>query len=389
MWRNVKISRKLLLGFGLVLATFAVAVAVTWNDLADLQTDSHYMTRSIVPAMALASRIEQEVYELFLVVDGMKLTESDESVKAVDASVKRTRETLEEAAAFLIANPDVRSLKYVVDIVVPLSTSYIQMLETAKKALEKKIASFKVLVDGGGNLVEAGAVYVQDLMAHVTEELRNGRATEEHIASLDAAQNVRTELLLLRYTILRYVANSDMDGLNTSVNATLDDIEKTLQHLKDTISQPRFQTKTNALLTQIAEYKKFLFAFIGDYTALQKTHSDRAPVMAELNAETSAASRIGRESVDEFAKTTLSSLRLCVTLLLGTAALAIFLGLVIALLLSRSITKPLSTIVTLAKRAGDGDLTVEKKDFHYEGKDELGVLAEALSGCTSKLHASL
>jgi methyl-accepting chemotaxis protein len=32
----------------------------------------------------------------------------------------------------------------------------------------------------------------------------------------------------------------------------------------------------------------------------------------------------------------------------------------------------------LAERAGDGDLTIERQDFRYEGKDELGILVDAL-----------
>jgi methyl-accepting chemotaxis protein len=101
--------------------------------------------------------------------------------------------------------------------------------------------------------------------------------------------------------------------------------------------------------------------------------------MESLNTASTTATKVGQDNVAEFAKTTLNSLRTCVALLISTAAGAILLGVAIAFLLSRGITKPLFTIVALAQRAGEGDLTVAKEDFRYESKDELGTLADTLS----------
>jgi methyl-accepting chemotaxis protein len=75
----------------------------------------------------------------------------------------------------------------------------------------------------------------------------------------------------------------------------------------------------------------------------------------------------------------ISSLKSSIFILVFCTGVSIVLGILIAMFISRSISKPLNTIVGLAKRAGDGDLTVEYKEFGYTGKDELGTLALALS----------
>ncbi|MDR0661889.1 MAG: methyl-accepting chemotaxis protein [Holosporales bacterium] len=380
MWRNTKIRTKLLLGFCLVLAVFAVAVAVTWNNLAALQADSDYMQKAVVPGMALVSRGEQAVYEVFLAADAMTLSETEESIKAVNTAKASVQSALGEVAVVLRTYPDVRALVYARDNVgLPINT-YFQMLDATEKAIQKKNATYRILVAEGEKLTESSITYVKDLFAYVTDELRNGRATEEHMSVLDSAQVVRTDILLLRQTILHTIVNKDVETLRTTVTKTLEGVEKTLRHLRDTASQPRFQAETSALLTEISEYRKFLFAFVEDFNALQKIHADRRPVMQSLNTATSAATKIGQDRVAEFAKTTLDSLTASVTLLVTAAVAAILLGVVIAFLLSHSITKPLSTIVGLAQRAGEGDLTIVKQDFRYEGKDELGTLAHALSG---------
>jgi methyl-accepting chemotaxis protein len=376
----MKISTKLLLGFGLVLAVFSVAVLATWRYLGALQGTSRYMESSVVPAMSLSSLGERQVYELFLTVDTMMLTETEESIKAVDTARNSVLKALGDVDVFLRTNSGVQSLSYAKEKVGPIANNYFQMLNATEAAIQKKNASFTALVNGGEHLFESGTVYAKDLLTYITSELQGGRLTEEHLTVFDSAQGVRTDFLLLRYSILRYIARNDMEGLRSSVIQTLDGIEKVLQNLQDSASQPRFQAETATLLTQTVEYKKLLLAFIEDNAALQKIHAARKPVMAALNAETSTASQIGQDRVIEFAQATLTSLGSSITLLLSAAVLSIVLGLVVAILLSRSITKPLSVIVALAKRAGDGDMTIERKDFRCEGRDELGVLADALSG---------
>jgi methyl-accepting chemotaxis protein len=375
----MKISTKLLAGFCLVLAIFAVTVVITWKNLAALQADSRYMESAVVPGMALTGGGQQTVYEVFLAVDAMTLSETEESIRGVDDAKISVQNALDKVAVFLQSYPDVMALTYARDKVGPPISSYFQMLDATEKAIQKKNATFGILVDEGEKLFESSTTYVKNLFAYVTDELRNGRATEEQLSALDSAQSVRTNTLLLRYMILRNISHKDVAALRSSVNNILEDIETILQHLKDTVSQPRFQNETSELLSKISEYRKFLFAFIEDFNTLQKIHEDRKPVMASLDTESSAATKIGQDRVAEFAKATLVSLNTCVTLLILAAAAAILLGIAIAFLLSRSITKPLSTIVALAQRAEEGDLTIVKKDFRYEGKDELGTLADALS----------
>ncbi len=70
-------------------------------------------------------------------------------------------------------------------------------------------------------------------------------------------------------------------------------------------------------------------------------------------------------------------------LLLILTAVVAAVGLMIALLLASLIARPLRVITELAGRAKNGDLTIERDEFRYEGRDELGAVADALSGMVS------
>jgi methyl-accepting chemotaxis protein len=375
----MKISAKLLLGFGLVLVVFAAAVFVTWRDLADIQARNRYMESAAVPSIGASSRMEREAYELFLAVDAMKLSENEESLKTVATARATLQKVVDEVDVLLRAYPGVRSLTHAKEKVVPLFNTYNQMLDATEKSIGKKNATFSTLVSGGEELAEVSENLVSSLFAYARELARDGKLTERHMIILDQAQSITTKLLELRYALLRQIANRDVSAMPAIIDRVIGNIKSNLQNMKTAFTLPQFEAQTDEILNKILPYEKTVTLFVEDFIALQKIHADRGPVMASLNAECSAASDGGLARVGEFSAATVESLASCVTLLFSATGVAILLGLVVAVFLSRSITKPLSTIVELAKRAGDGDMTIEKEDFHYEGKDELGVLAEALS----------
>ena len=65
-------------------------------------------------------------------------------------------------------------------------------------------------------------------------------------------------------------------------------------------------------------------------------------------------------------------------MLIALTVVSVVVGLLIAFLISRMITKPLSLLVSVAERAGDGDLTLTRADLGEERNDELGKLSDAL-----------
>ncbi len=61
------------------------------------------------------------------------------------------------------------------------------------------------------------------------------------------------------------------------------------------------------------------------------------------------------------------------------AVLVLIVASVISLLTARRISRPLNQIVALSERGGDGDLTITREDFRYDGGGELGALVGSMS----------
>jgi methyl-accepting chemotaxis protein len=76
-----------------------------------------------------------------------------------------------------------------------------------------------------------------------------------------------------------------------------------------------------------------------------------------------------------------------ITALIAAVILAI--AFIIAWRTARGISKPLSRITELAERGEEGDLTITRDDFGYNGADELATLVDSLSGMISSQSAAL
>ncbi|MDR1048358.1 MAG: hypothetical protein LBL51_01280, partial [Synergistaceae bacterium] len=83
MWKNFKMSTKLLLTFGLLLTVFAGSVFVTWRTLSGVIDVNTALDEQGVPSMLLGTRFERSAYEVFLAAKDMEHKGTDESVAAL------------------------------------------------------------------------------------------------------------------------------------------------------------------------------------------------------------------------------------------------------------------------------------------------------------------
>ena len=75
----------------------------------------------------------------------------------------------------------------------------------------------------------------------------------------------------------------------------------------------------------------------------------------------------------------LAGVRVLRLLLLAITGVIVLAGIALTFLLASLIVRPLRTITVLAGRAKEGDFTITREEFQYEGRDELGSVADALA----------
>jgi methyl-accepting chemotaxis protein len=172
--------------------------------------------------------------------------------------------------------------------------------------------------------------------------------------------------------------NSDIEIMNET-HENIRQIQGKGKTFLEKLDEPEQKRILSQLLSAAETYNGNRGNFVSAYKELQTLLTDRAPLMDTFNTESSAASAMSMNRVKSVSQTSDDELNASVVILWTSTAIAIVLGVIIAFFIARSIAGHLNTIVGLAKRAEGGDLTIVEKDFGYEGEDELGRLAAALS----------
>ncbi|MDR1378561.1 MAG: methyl-accepting chemotaxis protein [Synergistaceae bacterium] len=390
MWRNLKIGGKLLLGFGLVLIAFLIAILIAWKDINDVRSDSNFLATAVVPAMVKTTSLERDLYAFSLQVMRMRFEGSEQSVADVKTGQAKIQKLLDEIFGFSAAHPNIEAMRLVTEKVLPLADNYLKMLKKAISASAKKNALYSIMQNSGESMYALINDALNALYTETREELQ-ARNADKAASLLDlshACAQTMDKIQNLRRDIQVATATADIQSINTSID-TIKSITKNIQTLQLAARSPNRQKMLDQLSASAQNYQDSLQVYITAYTELMELNRARAPLMDTMYSEMMQTTGAARKLVQDISSASANSLSACLMVLLSSACVAVIIGMLAAILISRSISKPLDTIVRLARRAGDGDLTIEKQDFQYKGKDELGGLVDAIINMIATQETSM
>ena len=101
MLNNFKITGKLTIGFGIVLALFGVAVFFSWTSISAVQSDVAYLQKVVDTTVTLAVKLTNQISWIRACVRDLKFSESEFLVRASDAHRQREADV---RAGFLTRN---------------------------------------------------------------------------------------------------------------------------------------------------------------------------------------------------------------------------------------------------------------------------------------------
>ncbi|MDR2179087.1 MAG: methyl-accepting chemotaxis protein [Synergistaceae bacterium] len=386
MWRNLKLGSKLLLGFGLVLGIFMLATSVTIGHISQAERGSRFLVDGSVPSMTLSESLERHAYELFLAMRMARYIESDNSFSEVRKSLEELQKVVNDIEALHRAQPGLQAMQYEADEVFPLYKSYMDIVGRTQTALAEKNAQYDAMIQSKKEmdvLVEKldSALY-SALDEPGPEPMQEGGqpygAEKARLKQLRLSTEIDKDNLKLQLDLQKSIDGEDIGMMNATLD-TLRSIQSKLQDLREMTTDPQHRETMEQILAAFLRYAENLKGFVEKFTALNDLHNTRSALTLKFTEHASAASDQGQAHVKTISADSVEQLRNSNILLIFSTAAALVMGILIALFISRSISKPLNTIVALAKRAGEGDLSIERKEFRYRGKDELGTLVEALS----------
>ena len=393
MWRNFKIRSKMLIGFALVLTVFGISVTVTWTYLDSIKNGSEFINERVIPAQVLCTDINDEVYELFMAVRLFQINETQEDAAIVKKWMADIQKTMDDISALYAVVPELQSMSHQVNVVFPKIKEYMESITQSLGVILAKNEIYESMTAMGNGMTSVANEFLSTLTEYAQKEAITGAVTANvyvtRLAELDEAGIVAVGLTDVRRVFQSGVIKKDLAALSLALKILDEDIGPKIKALRAKTDIPEHQRTADDLYNKVDTYKEALQAFIAKFKELEDITQKRGDLVATVNEETSNSIDLTQERITTMLGANLQDVYKSINVLFSSACASILFGIGIAFLISRTIAKPLSTIVGLAKRAGDGDLTIKTHDFNYEGRDELGSLVNALSTMVTSQEEAL
>lgn len=181
----------------------------------------------------------------------------------------------------------------------------------------------------------------------------------------------------------------DMKQPENEINNYSDDFDKKMEEFSKTLVTDSGRKATDELKTtkgkymevlkqaiQLSENNKKEEAMTITYSTLKSAQSDVEAALKKISSVKSENAKITSDSND---KTASASGHLTLVFMVSGIALAILLGVI----LSRSISKPVNKLIEEANEIAEGNLNV---NIDVDSKDEIGILAKSFQIMSNKLN---
>jgi methyl-accepting chemotaxis protein len=362
---------------------------MSWKKIGNVKEKNIFLAQNNVPIMLLNSVIDRNIQNAYLAMRTYQFKELDSELNTVNDLKDKIQKELDTARSNYARDPSLTGLKRLVENVASPFYAYIENVDKVFAAVSKKNELLKNIEAVGKELDTLAKQMVEmqynELKTDACQETRVLRRLDR----IKASVSISVAVTGLQGKIRSAAARGDVEEIQ-STEAIIDDIVTQCEALRQETVQANMQAPMAKLEETGIAYQKAIDVFVDAYTNLQELHRQRLPLVAKLQDNATEEASSSQNNVKAIAEDSMKNLGNAMNILLTSTLAAIVLGLCIAFFIAGGIAVPLGTIVRLAQRAGEGDLTIERKDFKYEGQDELGNLVDALSSMiASQEHAIL
>lgn len=352
---DLKIANKLFLGFGLVLCLTLIQSLIGWNGLGSLVRRSEVVSD--------VSGLNDALGDLRVARLRHAMANGEESEgKALQAALDAFEQPLIKLRGLLV-KPD-----------------NLAILSQAEQALHtyagNQALSFQAYQKMRAAQQQMGALATQSFAS--IEQIRNQvRAlpdAEQRFVRSEAINQIRENLILLRYHVRGYTGNTNAETeklMNTQIATTVNELSGLVSRFNGSFADEFAQ-----LEQQVRAYADAVEAFRGEVSKLVQYRTAMADDIEQLNT------LIGK-LLDAQAVAVVQDSQFAKALQIVTTLLALLMGALAAVLIARQISQPLRHLLKAMEQVAAGDLG-EQPASHR--RDEVGQLQNALQGMTRNLR---
>ncbi|MBA1231994.1 methyl-accepting chemotaxis protein [Pseudomonas viridiflava] len=345
---NISVNMKLALGFGLVLVFTAILALTGWSSLSGLIDRSNWMS-DITSLNAQLTKLRVTRLQ-YMVADG------DEKVaETVQVSLDGFKAYQEKLLTTFKSPENVKMLQQLSVVI----ADYQKSLNNMRSGYKASIAQRQELT--------VHATKATEMLDRILADVKKLDATDEsRFEQYQLIVGAKEDFMQARYEVRGYVTDITPDNEQSAVRK-LDGAIKNLDQLKATFGSNQADA-LKQLETSLQAYRTTLQNFktaSGDIAQARKEMTVQGQDIVKLSEAMYQLQLDRRDQESARAR----------NMQIGCTLLAMILGIIAAVIITRQITRPLQETLAVVDRIASGDLS---QTMTVTRRDELGVLQQGI-----------
>ena len=385
---NLKLAEKIGLGFGLVIAVVFALGAVSIFNMVGVLGDAKRIASEAVPQVATSNSIERDALLTMYNIRGYTLSLQPKYLDLANIYLKNARQDLEDATVLAAKYPRLIVLrKNVVEAKGKLD-EYSNLADQTTAANAGLTEARKNHEAAATAFANACADFLQLENEGLTADAQR-RVGGAAIAQRAARINTLHDLIALGKDLraARFRSQAENSAAVMRDGTQIFQLyEVKLNGMESGSMQANEKEKLEAVRTTAKDYLDASNALLTGTSALEEVNNNRNDSSQAVLETAKQSSQEGLKDAAAITTVTISRLITAALVLIIGLGAALLIGIVVAVAITRAITRPLSKGVAFAEVVAEGDLT---QQLEIRQHDEVGALVNSLDVMAQKLKTML
>jgi methyl-accepting chemotaxis protein len=347
MFKNIRLGLKIATGFALVLALALALGALALWSMRHVGGLSVKLAREYVPEVSVANNIERYSLDTMYAMRGFAMSHDKHYLDEVKKDLQEVKKYIDEGKQLADRSPELLKLKEGVISTEAKIIEYEQLVNQTI-ARDEEIAKIRKTMDeaAGKFMTKAGEYETR----HTTEfkvEIYSGEDSAKllmrqlKLEAINKVVNLGNRVWISNF---RFQALAEPKIIEEGLSL-LAEIEKQVEDLKSKTPTGLDKDDLEEIGIAASSYKQSIIKFLENWRALQELEKKLGAIGDEIVATAKGTALAGMGHANEIADTAASSLsRSSFVVMMGLAAV-IIIGILLAFVITRGITRPILRIV--------------------------------------------
>ena len=387
MFKNLKLGTKLGAGFGILILIAMILGAIAVVKMKGVEGDSNKLSQEYVPESDLASQLERQVSATMYAIRGFGLTGEKKYFDDGMAAMAQVKDTIEKAENLAAKAKHLVKLKGALDEIKQAMAEYQKLvtdtdehLQEINKVITEMDAAAKQYMD---NAYDFSKDQNNEMLQEIGEKA-TGDKLKERLAKITLVNDLIDQGNAARLANFKAQARNDYSIAKEAVAQVFPAIAKIGREIEPMVHSANNKEQLAKMLKSAEQYRTAIEKYMSVNDELIKISVLRGQTgekALELGKSLNAAAAEQTANIANEASADLGSAS--TTVIFGLVV-ALFIGIALAILLTRVIIKPVVQAVGVANELSNGNLNLT---INVDGNDEMGMLLTAMKNMVEKLRS--